>query len=97
MLIPVCCFSCGACIAHLWDTYQEYVQEYKRQLASNNITPLNNKEEVLRRMNNTELKTPSAEELAMISLNIKRMCCRRMFLTQSDTFNLMNLPNDKRN
>lgn len=92
MLIPVCCFSCGACIAHLWDTYQQYVKEYNQQLSDNKVVPLNNKEEINRRINNTELGTPSAEELAMLSLNIKRMCCRRMFLTQSDTFNLMNLP-----
>lgn len=91
MLIPVCCFSCGACIGHLWETYNEYVEKYNKQLITNKIKPLGNNDEVIRRINNTDLPAPSAEELALISLNVNRLCCRRMFLTQSDTYKLVNL------
>lgn len=95
MLIPVCCFSCGACIGHLWDTYQQLVKQYKAQISAGRITPINTfntARDVQKRLNNIDkLGEPSAEELAMITLNIKRMCCRRMFMTQSDTYQLVNL------
>lgn len=67
MLIPVVCFSCGQCIAHLYEKYLDFVNNAK----------------------NEEDTTP--EEAALNALNIKRMCCRRMFLTQCDTYKLMNL------
>lgn len=97
MLIPVCCFSCGACIGHLWETYQQLVKQYREELENKQkiITLPENpevKEVFVKRIQNVNtLGKPSAEELALITLNIKRMCCRRMFLTQSDTYNLVNL------
>lgn len=96
MLIPVCCFSCGACIGHLWDTYQQLVEKYRDEVAVGKeyTLPVNKeaKEVFTQRIKNIKtLGKPSAEELALIALNIKRMCCRRMFLTQSDTYNLVNL------
>lgn len=94
MLIPVCCFSCGACIGHLWETYQEYVKSYQKQISTGgvkNVKPFANNDEVKRRIDYKDLPEPSAEELALISLNVSRMCCRRMFLTQTDTYHLMNL------
>lgn len=94
MLIPVCCFSCGACIGHLWETYQEYVKSYQKQISTGgikNVKPLANNDEVNKRITCDYLPEPSAEELALISLRISRMCCRRMFLTQTDTYHLMNL------
>lgn len=95
MLIPVCCFSCGACIGHLWDRYQQLVKQYEAQISAGRITPINTfntAAAVQKRLNNVDkLGEPSAEELAMITLNIKRMCCRRMFMTQSDTYQLVNL------
>lgn len=101
MLIPVCCFSCGACIGHLWESYKQLVDQYNDQINAGKITPIaplfqskgyNSVAEVQKRLNNIDkLGKPSAEELAMITLNIKRMCCRRMFMTQSDTYQLVNL------
>ena len=96
MLIPVCCFSCGACIGHLWETYQQLVKQYRNEIANRkNLTLPSNPDTqkvFINRINNIKtLGEPSAEELALITLNIKRMCCRRMFLTQSDTYNLVNL------
>jgi len=96
MLIPVCCFSCGACIGHLWETYQQLVKQYREELANgNNLTlPSNPDTQAVFKNRIQSINTlgkPSAEELALITLNIKRMCCRRMFLTQSDTYNLVNL------
>ena len=86
MLIPVCCFSCGACIGHLWKQYNEYVNFYKE---NKDITSDNS--EVTRRINNKNLPEPTPEELALITLGINRLCCRRMFLTHADTYNIMNL------
>ena len=107
MLIPVCCFSCGQCIGHLWEQYNSIVKTldtydksnadafntaYERNARGVNNFKLNNINRILERIrNNDELGVPSSEELAMISLGISRMCCRRMFLTQADTYNLMNL------
>lgn len=96
MLIPVCCFSCGACIGHLWETYQQLVKQYRNEIANRKklTVPSNpdTQKVFINRINNIKtLGEPSAEELALITLNIKRMCCRRMFLTQSDTYNLVNL------
>lgn len=96
MLIPVCCFSCGACIGHLWETYQQLVKQYRNEIANRKKLTLPSNPDTqkvfINRLNNIKtLGEPSAEELALITLNIKRMCCRRMFLTQSDTYNLVNL------
>lgn len=96
MLIPVCCFSCGACIGHLWETYQQLVKQYRNEIANRKELTLpgdpDTQKVFINRINNIKtLGEPSAEELALITLNIKRMCCRRMFLTQSDTYNLVNL------
>ena len=96
MLIPVCCFSCGACIGHLWETYQQLVKQYSEELTNKQkITLPDNqytRDIIAKRLQKVNtLGEPSAEELALLTLNIKRMCCRRMFLTQSDTYNLVNL------
>lgn len=96
MLIPVCCFSCGACIGHLWETYQQLVNQYRNEIANRKELTVpgdpDTRDVFIKRLNNIKtLGEPSAEELALITLNIKRMCCRRMFLTQSDTYNLVNL------
>lgn len=93
MLIPICCFSCGACIGHLWDLYKKYVEYYEQQIKSGTIKSIDNgyADDVQRRINNKDLETPGAEELALLTLGVKRLCCRRMFLTQVDTYNIMNL------
>ena len=78
MLFPVCCFSCGACIGHLWKDYNYYVNEYKKSI--DKFLELIEK-----------LGDPSPEELALITLNVNRLCCKRMFLTHVDTYNIMNL------
>ena len=96
MLIPVCCFSCGACIGHLWETYQQLVKQYRNEIANRKELTLPGDPDTQAVFKNriqsiNTLGKPSAEELALITLNIKRMCCRRMFLTQSDTYNLVNL------
>ena len=38
MLIPVCCFSCGACIGHLWESYKQLVEQYNDQINAKKIT-----------------------------------------------------------
>lgn len=99
MLIPVCCFSCGQCIGHLWEYYKNLVNYYNKNYDTIIDTIINKKnvninyvnQNVVKRIDNTELPLPSAEEMAMIYLGISRLCCKRMFLTQADTYYLMNL------
>lgn len=92
MLIPICCFSCGQCIGHLWEDYKYLVNYYNTIINQNNINNNTIKNpNVINRINNTNLPFPSAEEMAMIDLGISRLCCKRMFLTHADTYHLMNL------
>lgn len=96
MLIPIVCFSCGQCIAHLYKHYLDRVNYYK-----NNTDELNTKKnEICTRQQLKEadaamiskyIQDITPEEAALDDLNIKRMCCRRMFLTQCDTYNLVNI------
>ena len=94
MLFPVCCFSCGACIGHLWKDYNHYVNEYKKSIDKFLGDDENCKEKFDKRCSQEMIKKlgdPSPEELALITLNVNRLCCKRMFLTHVDTYNIMNL------
>lgn len=94
MLFPVCCFSCGACIGHLWNDYIYYVNEYKKDMRTFLGKDNECKEKFYKRCSDEwieKLGYPSPEELALITLNVNRMCCKRMFLTHVDTYNIMNL------
>lgn len=94
MLFPVCCFSCGACIGHLWKEYNYYVNEYKKSIDKFLGDDDDCKEKFYKRCSKElieKLGYPSPEELALITLNVNRLCCKRMFLTHVDTYNIMNL------
>lgn len=96
MLIPIVCFSCGQCIAHLYKHYIDRVNYYKK----NTDELITKRDEIFTRhqLNETNaaivseyIQNITPEEAALDDLNIKRMCCRRMFLTQCDTYNLVNI------
>lgn len=61
---PVACFTCGKILGNLWDVYEEIV------LKKTDVEPFLN-------INNTK---QTAESKAFDKLNIKRYCCKRMFL-----------------
>lgn len=62
---PVSCFTCGKILGNLWDKYEEEVMKNK------------NESETFLNINSIKA-TPEARTFKL--LNIKRYCCKRMFL-----------------
>ena len=80
MIIPVKCFTCGTVIA---DKYRFYVQEVrKRKLAKRGNDDSIDIDKVLYLTKEFYEKTAEGEVLD--ELNMKKMCCRRHFLTHVD-------------
>jgi DNA-directed RNA polymerase subunit N len=80
MIIPVKCFTCGMVIADKYRYYQCEVR--KRKLAKQVGTSTNDIDKVLYLTKEFHEKTPEGE--VMDELSIKKMCCRRHFLTHVD-------------
>ena len=80
MIIPVKCFSCGMVIADKYRHYQEMVRQKK--LAKKAIDDNTNIDKVLYLTKTFHEKTP--EGLVLDEMDIKKMCCRRHFLTHVD-------------
>ena len=80
MIIPVKCFTCGMVIADKYRYYQAEVR--KKKLAKNIGADSNNIDKVLYLTKEFHEKTPEGEVLD--ELNMKKMCCRRHFLTHGD-------------
>ena len=80
MIIPIKCFTCGMVIA---DKYRFYVQEVrKKKLAKRGNNESIDIDKVLYLTKEFHEKTPEGEVLD--ELNMKKMCCRRHFLTHVD-------------
>jgi len=80
MIIPVKCFTCGMVIA---DKYRYYLDEVrKRKLALKGNNDSINVDKVMYLTQEFREKTPEGDVLD--ELNIKKMCCRRHFLTHVD-------------
>ena len=75
MIIPIKCFTCGKVIANKYRYYCEEVR--KRKLAKDMDI-----DKVLYLTKEFKDKTPEGEVLD--ELNMKKMCCRRHFLTHVD-------------
>jgi DNA-directed RNA polymerase subunit N (RpoN/RPB10) len=75
MIIPIRCFSCNKLIA---DKYSIYLDLNKKLELDNNLTTIDTN-----LINSGAIET-SAQGKILDELNIKRYCCRRMFLTQVD-------------
>jgi len=80
MIIPVKCFTCGMVIADKYRYYKEEVR--KRKLAKRDANSSMDIEKVVYLTPEYHEKTPEGEVLD--DLNIKKMCCRRHFLTHVD-------------
>jgi DNA-directed RNA polymerase subunit N (RpoN/RPB10) len=78
MIIPIKCFTCGNVLA---DKYRFYLAEVtKKKLAKKiSVENLNN---VVYLTNEIRDKSPEGEVLD--DLQLKKMCCRRHFLTHVD-------------
>ena len=80
MIIPIKCFTCGMVIA---DKYRFYIEEVrKKKLAKRGNDMSINIDKVLYLTKEFHEKTPEGEVLD--DLNLKKMCCRRHFLTHVD-------------
>jgi DNA-directed RNA polymerase subunit N (RpoN/RPB10) len=75
MIIPIKCFTCGMVLAEKYRFYTEEVR--KRKLAKSMDV-----DKVLYLTKEFHDKTPEGEVLD--ELNMKKMCCRRHFLTHVD-------------
>ena len=80
MIIPVKCFTCGMVIANKYRYYQEQVR--KKKLAKKINGESIDIDKVLYLTKEFVDKTPEGEVLD--ELNLKKMCCRRHFLTHVD-------------
>lgn len=80
MIIPIKCFSCGTVIA---DKYRFYVEEVrKKKLAKKSNSESIDIDKVLYLTKEFHEKTPEGEVLD--ELGMRKMCCRRHFLTHVD-------------
>jgi DNA-directed RNA polymerase subunit N (RpoN/RPB10) len=80
MIIPVKCFTCGNVIANKYRYYQEQVR--KKKLAKKSNGESIDIDKVLYLTKEFSDKTPEGDVLD--ELNMKKMCCRRHFLTHVD-------------
>jgi DNA-directed RNA polymerase subunit N (RpoN/RPB10) len=80
MIIPVKCFTCGAVLADKYRYYQAEIR--KRKLAKKIGNNSDEIDKVLYLTKEFHEKTPEGEVLD--DLNMKKMCCRRHFLTHVD-------------
>lgn len=83
MIIPVRCFTCGSVISDKWIKYVELVNEERKNTKQEDVELLDI-DALTSSANNT-----TAEFKALKTLNIKRVCCRRHFLTNVDMIDLI--------
>jgi len=72
MLFPIRCVSCNAVIAGKYEAYIDKVKEYRKKTGQTEMEYLTG----------TTVKT--AEGKSLDDLGVKRMCCRRHFLSHVD-------------
>lgn len=105
MIIPIVCFTCGQCIAHLYEIYKTLVERIctlpESSQSNIQIDEIQNNVQIMEyvktiphisldQLRNINVPIRSPEQAAFMILGINRLCCRRMFLTQCDTYNLVN-------
>jgi len=75
MIIPIRCMNCGNPLADLWRYYQRRVRELRGASSNTLLTP--------QYIDGTTIPdTP--ENKVLNELGMKRYCCRKHFLTQTD-------------
>ena len=80
MIIPIKCFTCGTVIANKYRFYVEEVRKKKLSKKGNNESM--DIDKVLYLTKEFHEKTPEGEVLD--ELKMRKMCCRRHFLTHVD-------------
>lgn len=80
MIIPIKCFTCGFVLS---DKYRHYLEEVrKRKLAKKAESETFDIDKVVYLTKEFHEKTPEGEVLD--ELGMRKMCCRRHFLTHVD-------------
>jgi len=80
MIIPIKCFTCGMVLA---DKYRFYTEEVRKRKLSKKVNGENiDINKVIYLTKEFHEKTPEGEVLD--ELNMKKLCCRRHFLTHVD-------------
>tara|TARA_Y100000389_G_scaffold28813_1_gene24583 strand:- start:2221 stop:2472 length:252 start_codon:yes stop_codon:yes gene_type:complete len=83
MIIPIRCFTCGAVISDKWLEYERLVATERTNTKETDVELLD-----IDTLESNE-KTVTAEYKALEKLNVKRICCRRHFLTNVDMIELI--------
>jgi len=73
MIIPIRCVSCNGVIAGKWEPYQKLVEKYRKEMKQGNEM-----------VYLTATTTKTAEGKALDDVGMKKMCCRRHFLSHVD-------------
>jgi DNA-directed RNA polymerase subunit N (RpoN/RPB10) len=85
MIIPVKCFTCGNVIA---DKYLYYLQEVRKKKLARGMDPEKvtylTKEYIDEKTGMSKMIDKAPEGEVMDQLKLKKMCCRRHFLTHVD-------------
>jgi hypothetical protein len=76
MIIPIKCFTCGFVIADKYRYYKTEVREKKLKNPDDNIKTV--------LYLTKEFRDKTIEGIVLDEIGIKRMCCRRHFLTHVD-------------
>ena len=85
MLIPVRCFTCGEIMGDKWKPF--IVLSNKERNNNNDETDNNLNIEII----DIESKTPKTIEAKVLDkMNIKKMCCRRMLLSNVHLISYIN-------
>jgi DNA-directed RNA polymerase subunit N (RpoN/RPB10) len=73
MIIPIRCVSCNGVIAGKWEPYLKLVEKYRKEMKQGNEM-----------VYLTATTTKTAEGKALDEVGLKKMCCRRHFLSHVD-------------
>jgi len=77
MIIPVRCFTCNKVVGHLWEKYQEKIQQnYLEQDIKNHRRN--------RFVSMETLENKTFEGKVLDEMGLKKYCCRRMLLSHVD-------------
>ena len=75
MIFPIRCISCNSVIAGKWAPYLQLVKDYRKKEGKSETAEMEY-------LTATTVKT--AEGKALDDLGVKKMCCRRHFLSHVD-------------
>ena len=75
MIFPIRCVSCNNVIAGKWIPYLEKLEEHRKKEGKSETAEMDYL---------TATTTKSAEGKALDDLGVKKICCRRHFLTHVD-------------